>query len=167
MAMSFKKTLAFALIVGSVLIIALGTTQSQKEAVTLRAGDAETILRVGNALIRAEIADTPEKKARGLSGRAALGENEGMLFVFEKPGIYSFWMKDMNFPIDIIWLDEYFRVVDISADAEPSSFPNLFTPSAPAQYALEVPGGFAQQHITIGEYVKFALKSDGISAKLK
>lgn len=153
MAMSFKKTLIFAVVAGIILLITAGITQSQRETSELRKEDARVILRVGSALIRAEIADTPEEKALGLSGRETLGGNEGMLFVFEKPSIYSFWMKDMRFPIDIIWLDEYFRVVDISANADPSSFPRLFAPSAPAQYALEVPNGFAKQHINIGEYV--------------
>ena len=74
--------------------------------------------------------------------------------MFDEAGIYAFWMKDMMFPIDIIWLDEGFRVVAIAENAAPSSFPNLFTPSSPAQYVLEVPSGFVRTTTTrIGEYV--------------
>jgi uncharacterized membrane protein (UPF0127 family) len=51
-----------------------------------------------------ELATTVIQQAKGLSGRTGLGENDGMLFLFNRPAIQSFWMKDMNFPIDIIWI---------------------------------------------------------------
>ena len=51
--------------------------------------------------IKVELAITPEARAQGLSGRPSLSENEGVLFVFDKPDKYSFWMKNMNFPLDI------------------------------------------------------------------
>lgn len=70
-------------------------------------------VKIGGTTIQAELADTLEKKAQGLSGRKELGENEGMLFVFDsssttevvldKPGHHGIWMKDMKFPIDILW----------------------------------------------------------------
>lgn len=156
MALPFKKTLAFVVLACAIFFVVTGIVRfpAQTNADRLRATGAETTIRVGGALISAEIAETPEKRALGLSGRKTLGKNEGMLFVFDEPGIYSFWMKDMLFPIDIIWLDEGFRVVAIAENAAPSSFPNLFTPSSPAQYVLEVPSGFVRQHTTrVGEYV--------------
>ena len=58
----------------------------------------------GRILVCASVADTPEARQQGLSGRAGLGESEGMLFVFPKDGEYAFWMKDMRFSIDILWL---------------------------------------------------------------
>jgi len=54
--------------------------------------------------IKIEIMDTPAKQAQGLSGHESLAENSGMLFVFSKPARQNFWMKDMKFPIDIIWI---------------------------------------------------------------
>jgi hypothetical protein len=53
-----------------------------------------------------EVADEVSERNRGLSGRESLGENEGMLFVFEYPTVPVFWMKDMGFPIDIVWISE-------------------------------------------------------------
>ena len=61
-------------------------------------------LKVGNTAFTVEIASTTIAQARGLSYRADLGENQGMLFVFSRPAIQNFWMKDMNFPIDMIWI---------------------------------------------------------------
>jgi uncharacterized membrane protein (UPF0127 family) len=59
---------------------------------------------IGNTTFSAELATTMTQQAKGLSGRTGLGANEGMLFIFDRPRIQNFWMKDMNFPIDIIWI---------------------------------------------------------------
>jgi len=59
---------------------------------------------VGDANFYVRIADTHALRAQGLSGAAPLADGEGMLFLFEKPGIYGFWMKGMTFPIDIVWI---------------------------------------------------------------
>ena len=61
-------------------------------------------VRINGAIFEVEIASTTMEKARGLSFRASLGAGEGMLFLFDTPSIQSFWMKDMNFPIDMIWI---------------------------------------------------------------
>lgn len=61
-------------------------------------------IQIGSQNIIAYVAFSEEEKRKGLSGKSGLGENEGMLFVFEKPGKYGFWMKDMLFPIDIVWI---------------------------------------------------------------
>lgn len=55
--------------------------------------------------LHVDVARTQLEKVRGLSGRESLGDNEGMLFVFDTPSIYGFWMKGMRFPIDIVWID--------------------------------------------------------------
>src|SRR3989338_5042145 len=67
-------------------------------------------IRISNVKIKAELADTPEKRALGLSGRETLGNDEGMLFVFDEPNTRQFWMKNMNFALDIIWIDENKKV---------------------------------------------------------
>ena len=59
---------------------------------------------IGNTIFSVEVASTTIEQARGLSGRAGLKNNEGMLFLFNSAGVQNFWMKDMNFPIDIIWI---------------------------------------------------------------
>lgn len=98
---------------------------------------------LGGVVVNTKVAQSTEERQKGLSGRSDLGDNEGMLFIFEKPGLYRFWMKDMNFAIDIIWLDESLKVVSIKGGVEPSSYPEVFRPSEPAKYVLEVNAGFA------------------------
>ena len=106
-----------------------------------------TIVTIGSAEMRVEVADTPEERAQGLSGRQALNEGEGMLFIFEEEGNRGFWMKDMNFSIDIIWATSEGIVITIARDVSPSTYPQAFYPSEPsALYVLEVPAGFTKSH---------------------
>lgn len=102
----------------------------------------------------------------GLSGRDKLDENAGLLFVHDGPGIYGIWMKDMRFPIDVIWLDEDYRVVDMAENVEPDSFPKIFEPSPPALYILEVNTGFAERNgIETGDSLRHLLKNPENKAK--
>src|SRR3989338_5701660 len=63
-----------------------------------------SLAKIGDQAVRVTVADTPESRERGLSGRDGLASDEGMLFVFQNDGYHTFWMKDMLFSIDIIWL---------------------------------------------------------------
>ena len=102
--------------------------------------------------LQLDVADTPAKKQRGLSGRGRLEPNEGMLFPYEQSGRYGFWMKDMDFAIDIIWLDEDNRVVTIKERAHPRSYPQTFKPDQPAKKVIETPAGWTQkQNINSGD----------------
>ena len=105
-----------------------------------------TRLTIAGQILKVEVVKTPQAQAQGLSTRQDLVENEGMLFVFDHPARYSFWMKDMNFPIDIIWLNQNFQVVYIKKNAEPSSYPEIFTSDQNAQYVLEVIAGFSDRN---------------------
>ncbi len=89
-----------------------------------------------------EVADTPAERMQGLSGKNGLGMNEGMLFVFDEPGTHGFWMKDMKFPIDIIWIsgDE---VIYVLRSLNPDSYPTIFSPPSPVDKVLEVIAGTA------------------------
>ncbi|MDP2651407.1 MAG: DUF192 domain-containing protein, partial [bacterium] len=83
-------------------------------------------------------------------------ENEGMLFVFNTPGIYPFWMKEMNFDIDIIWISEERVVIGIERSVFPESYPEAVVPPAPIMYVLELPSDSAQRNgVDIGESVYF------------
>jgi hypothetical protein len=101
--------------------------------------------------ITAEVADTDEKRELGLSYRSSLDENSGMLFVFESPRIAYFWMKDMNFPLDIIWILDN-KVIDIDKNVPiPKVGISLnqlptYSPSEKINYALEVNAGFADKN---------------------
>jgi len=110
---------------------------------------------IGNSVVKAEVSMTPESREKGLSGRVGLLDGEGMLFIFDKPGFYNFWMKDMNFPIDIIWISENLEIADITENVEPKSFPKTFSASKPARFVLEVNAGWAEKHsVKTGANVK-------------
>jgi uncharacterized membrane protein (UPF0127 family) len=111
--------------------------------------------------ISAAIASTDEDKVKGLSGLKELGITEGMLFLFHHASRQGFWMKDMNFPIDIIWIDAMKKVVHIEKELKPCdsiSICPVYTPNADALYVLEVNSGFSDQHlISQGATIKFNL----------
>jgi len=103
-------------------------------------------VKIAGQNIKVDLALTPAQQSQGLSGRTGLGTDEGMLFIFDKPGIYPFWMKDMNFPIDIIWMDENLQVVYIKKDARPELYPETYEPDTNIKYVLEVPSGFSENN---------------------
>ncbi len=90
-----------------------------------------------------EIADTPQERATGLMHRESLDPDSGMLFVFEQPGIYSFWMKDTLIPLDMIWIDANDDVVFIAENVQPckTSSCDSIRPGKAALYVLEVNAG--------------------------
>ncbi|MBI4250760.1 DUF192 domain-containing protein [Candidatus Uhrbacteria bacterium] len=111
-------------------------------------------LSVGSAKLNVEYANNLRKQLRGLSGRESLGENSGLFYSFQTPDFYTFWMRDMKFPIDIIWIGSDKRVVDVSKNVLPNSFPKTFTSQDKAQYVVEVNAGYADAHdITVGATV--------------
>ncbi|MFA6603935.1 MAG: DUF192 domain-containing protein [Patescibacteria group bacterium] len=98
--------------------------------------------------IAADVASTPATREKGLSGREALGAAEGMLFIFGRADRYAFWMKDMRFAIDILWIkgDE---IVDITTDVPPAAVGaplERYFPMSPIDKVLEVSAGFAARH---------------------
>jgi len=103
-------------------------------------------VQIKGVAFEVELAITPQERAKGLSGRKELCDHCGMLFVFDKQGYHSFWMKDTLIPLDIIWLDEDWQVVDYIAFAQPQATRSIndlpvYQPKKPAQFVLEVPGG--------------------------
>ncbi|MFO0718438.1 MAG: DUF192 domain-containing protein [Candidatus Paceibacterota bacterium] len=109
---------------------------------------------IGGVYINIEKVDTEEKRMHGLSGRDSLPPDSGLFFVFEKPQLAGIWMKDMKFPIDIVWIDENFHVIYIKEDAKPESFPEIFIPPKEAMYVLEVNSGFVEKNkIKVGDRV--------------
>jgi len=120
--------------------------------------------------LTADIAITDDEKTKGLAIKDNLKENESMLFVYEQPTRLGFWMKDMKFPIDIIWLDSNGTVVHIEHNLQPcvsilntgSSILNCptYTPDKDSLYVLETIAGFSQKHdVKIGTNIDFYLVS--------
>ena len=104
-----------------------------------------------------DIADTPAALEQGLSGHAPLAPDAGMIFIFSTPDNYGFWMKDMLFPLDIVWVGADLRVVHIEKNLSPQTYPTIYYPGAPAEYVLEISGGLADENnIKIGDLVKIS-----------
>ena len=113
-------------------------------------------IKIGDKTIKVDVVSTPELLEKGLSGRKDMKEDEGMLFVFKNSSKYSFWMKNMNFAIDMIWINESLNVVYIKKDAKPESFPEVFSTNTDAKYVLEVMSGFSKKNnLKEGDSVKF------------
>lgn len=115
---------------------------------------------MAGADVVAEIARDSFSRSRGLSGRNSLSEGSGMLFIFEKSDRWGIWMKDMRFPLDILWIKDG-RVVDMEEKVQPplagaanSGIP-VYRPDVPADFVLEVNAGFVERNkLKIGDKVR-------------
>lgn len=118
---------------------------------------AHKIVTIAGQAINAEVPITPAQKEKGLGGRAGLAPDQGMLFVFEKPGQYFIWMKDMKFPIDILWISSSHTVVGVERDVKPNTYPSKFAnKDKPAQYVLELKANRSTElGVTLGTAVDF------------
>lgn len=109
---------------------------------------------INGIVIKTEVVSRDNDLARGLSGRKMIKENESMLFVFQKSMKWGIWMKDMNFPIDVIWLDQNGKVVDFVLSMDPKSYPKIFYPAHDSSFVLETATGFIEKaKIKIGDSV--------------
>ena len=101
----------------------------------------EVVFETGHRF-EVEYADTQRERIQGFSGRDTLEKGNGMLFVFQKEDIYSFWMKDTYIPLDMIWIDKELEVVHIERNVRPESYfedpPGSFKSILPAMYVLEI-----------------------------
>ena len=98
--------------------------------------------------VAVEVADTPEKRTEGLMFRNSLGEDAGMLFVFDEPQEVSFWMKNTEIPLDIIFADEEGVVSELYKDVQPCLLPfcPTYASHSKVKYALEVNAGYAEKN---------------------
>lgn len=145
-----KSALSSLIILPVVLVVAFIAISFLHKSTT------ETLLKIGDSTLRIEIAKTQNQKETGLCCRTGLDENAGMLFVYDKPGIYHFWMKDTKIPLDMYWIDAQKTIIFIEHSVQPESYPKSFGPETSAQYILETNAGYAKTHnITIGETVIF------------
>lgn len=112
---------------------------------------------IKDACVYAEVVDTDSARQLGLMFRERLPEGNGMLFVFEAHGRYGFWMKNMKFPIDIIWIDKAQRIVEIKSNVAPCKEEcESLIPQEEAKYVLEVSAGFTVKYqLKIGDRVDF------------
>src|SRR3989344_353248 len=114
----------------------------------------QTTIQIGDAVLFVEVLDTQEQRQEGLSGRAELATGAGALFIHEEPGMHGYWMKDMLFPIDLIWISGDLRVVEVAHNISPDTYPASFRPSSDALYVLETNACWASAHnVTKGSEV--------------
>jgi len=120
-------------------------------------------VRIGDLTIEAEVANTPAERVPGLGGRDSLPRDAGMLFVHVDERQRTFWMRDMRFALDFVWISADRRVVELTQDVPPpppgtpdSDLPT-YRPDVPVQYVLEVNAGVAAEAgIEVGNAVSFA-----------
>lgn len=116
----------------------------------------EATVCINKKCVFVEIADTQLKRSEGLMFRESLENDKGMLFVFEKPGIYNFWMKNTYIPLDIIWI--YDNQIIHFITAQPCFDENCtsFGPNNLSELVLEVNSGFVEKNnIKIGDPIIF------------
>ncbi len=121
--------------------------------------DGLFILNINNKTIELEVADTDDKREKGLSNHESLKKDTGMLFVFDKPDKYGFWMENMKFSIDILWLNEQKEIIYVAENVSPDSYPDVFFPPEDSLYALEFNAGFVDENnIEVGNVLNFSEK---------
>lgn len=143
----FKKILLPLLAVFAIIIF-VGVLNQKKEVFTYRTAE----IKINETKVKVKIADTEEKRKTGLSKIKKLEENEGMLFVFAEKDVQpSFWLKEMQMAIDILWINNG-KVVKIDKNVQPPEANTkdedlkLYKPDEPIDYVLEVNSGFVEKN---------------------
>lgn len=117
-------------------------------------------LTAGDKELFVEIERSAESQTLGLSGRDFLCKKTGMLFVFSNPSIQNFWMKDMKFPIDIVWIDKNKKIIGFKENAKPEDYPEEYPSPSPVLYVLEIHAGAVQKwKLKIGDSINFDEKA--------
>ncbi len=111
-------------------------------------------MKIRDIEVQASVAQSWPDRIKGLSDTPYLPEHIVKLFVFDSSGLHSFWMKDMNYAIDILWVDTAGVIVHIEEKVSPESYPAMFVPKREAKYVIETAAGFVEKHqIAVGESV--------------
>lgn len=113
---------------------------------TMRSTLPNGYIRAPKGIIRLLIAKTPTARERGLSGYGSLASDQGMLFIFPTSGSMNFWMKGMNFPIDIVWMNSDRKILGVTANLSPESYPKTFSSPGNVQFVLELNAGSADTY---------------------
>lgn len=160
--MSFRNALTIGLVlivlVGGCLLLAdhvhSSTSDSASAGSATDANSAGPVLGLANVPprptvnvngINFELATTTAEQEQGLSDRPNVPDNYAMLFVFPEDGQYGFWMKDMDVPLDMVWLTDNGTIASITPDVPANSYPAVFYPPEPIRYVLEMKAGEAMK----------------------
>lgn len=118
---------------------------SQKIPLADKNNSPLTKIKTPKGVIYAFVAKNPTTRAQGLSGYGSLDVDKGMLFIFPSLKVQGFWMKDMNFPLDIVWIDSDRKIVGVDSNISPKTYPKTFFSPSKIQFVLEVNAGIAEK----------------------
>lgn len=155
-----KMTIIIALCI-VFLIFSFGLRERKEENFIKNVQNQYKIMKIGEKAINIQVLDTEEERMKGLSGRPILEENLGFLFIFDKEDYHGIWMKDMNFPIDIAWLDKDKKIIHIEKNVSPDTYPKVFYSFrdgvwTESLYVLETNANFFENSkIKIGDLTEF------------
>lgn len=109
-------------------------------------------LYIGSVAIAVTVADEESERIMGLSGTKSLRDLQGKLFIFQNDGRHGIWMKEMQIPIDILWIDKNLQVVHIQENVNPDTYPTVFTSPSDARFVLEMNAHFVSSlKIKVGD----------------
>lgn len=135
-----------AVIIGAVGLMSI-PSDSKLESVQFPKGT----IKIDNIALQVQVADTEPRRVRGLMFQDPLPYDQGMIFVFDEVGVYSLWMLNMQFSLDMIWFDQNGNIIHIEKDVPPCKTAletmtcQSFTPDGKALYILEVTSGFVDK----------------------
>ncbi len=133
-------------------------TSSAKSATLNGNNHKKGTIVVGENTFNTIVSDTEALRSKGLSGRTGLEADQAMIFVFDSPDMLGFWMKDMFFSIDMLWLDAESRIVSFEKNVSPDTYPKVFFPTSPSLYVIEFSAGTLDKiGISKGEYIQINL----------
>ena len=109
-------------------------------------------IRIGSTSVKASVADSISERIKGLSDTPYLPDDVVKLFVFNAEGEHSIWMKDMNYPLDVIWVRKDGKIVYMEKNILPNTYPKSFSSPTPAWYVIEANAGFvATSSLKVGD----------------
>ena len=107
--------------------------------------------------LKVQVADDANETRIGLMYRTEMPEHHGMLFVFDKPSVQSFWMKDTLIPLDLLFIGEEGRIMHIHANAAPRDLTGISS-RFPVREVLEINGGMAEKWgVQVGDRITLAV----------
>lgn len=116
--------------------------------------DTVRVLVAEKSKIPVYVADNEAKRTKGLGGLVSIPADYGMFFIFDRSDYQNIWMKDMLFPIDIIWVDENNKIVHIEKNISPATYPKIFTASVKARFVLELNAGMSSVYdLKVGDLI--------------
>ena len=170
--MTNKLLIVIPIIIVALAGIAISATTSIPNSVdsgVISVGESSfhsNMIKIDDVVVDVQIADTDVKRTRGLMFEEQMSYDQGMLFIYEESGNYSFWMHNVEFALDIIWFDDKGNAVHIKQDVPPCTtkpqYCEVYDPGAEALYVFETTAGFVDR-FDITEDSKFFWIADEIT----